>query len=142
MNSKTNKEDDNLRILSFTTDIVSSFVTKNNIAAEMLPELIKSVYNSLLQASISSNNQDKNVSPAVAIKDSITEDYIICLEDGEKLKMLKRYIRTRFGLSPDEYRQRWSLPSNYPMVAPSYAKKRSEFAKKAGLGKKRGTKIN
>lgn len=142
MNSKTDKESDDLRILSFTTDIVSSFVTKNNITTEALPELIQSVYNSLLQASTFSNNQDKNISPAVAIKDSITEDYIVCLEDGAKLKMLKRYIRTRFKLSPDEYRQRWGLPANYPMVAPAYAKRRSEFAKKAGLGKKRGTKTN
>ncbi|MCF6292868.1 MAG: MucR family transcriptional regulator [Robiginitomaculum sp.] len=142
MNSKDDKESDDLRILSFTTDIVSSFVTKNNITTEMLPELIQSVYTSLLQASISSSNQDANISPAVAIKDSITEDYIICLEDGAKLKMLKRYIRTRFGLSPDEYRQRWGLPANYPMVAPDYAKRRSEFAKKAGLGKKRSPKNN
>jgi len=142
MSSKDNKESDDLRILSFTTDIVSSFVTKNNITTEMLPELIQSVYNSLLQASISFGNQDANISPAVALKDSITDDYIICLEDGAKLKMLKRYIRTRFGLSPDEYRQRWGLPANYPMVAPAYSKRRSEFAKKAGLGIKRSPKNN
>ena len=76
--------------------------------------------------------------PAVPIKKSLTDDYIICLEDGQKLKMLKRYIRSRYGLSPEEYRAKWELPSDYPMVAPAYAKKRSEFAKKIGLGKKSG----
>lgn len=122
--------------LRMTTEIVASFVSNNKITPEQLTDLIRSVHRTM--DGLSSNPSDQSPEkpkPAVAIAKSIQDDYIVCLEDGKKLKMLKRYLRSTYNLSPDEYRRRWSLPADYPMVAPAYAARRSEFAKRIGLGR-------
>ena len=129
--------DDN-ELLRLTAKIVASYVGNNSIGADQVPEIVRTVSTALKQIEQGDNGPDKAVGkPAVPIRRSVTPDYIICLEDGRKLKMLKRHLRTTFGLTPDEYRTRWGLPADYPMVAPNYAKRRSEFAKKIGLGQKR-----
>lgn len=124
-------------LLEMTTDIVSSFVANNPVAAAGLPDLLKSVHETVQSLASDDPVAPPRPDPAIAISKSITPDHIICLEDGRKLKMLKRYLRSRYDLTPDEYRARWGLPSDYPMVAPNYAKKRSAFAKEIGLGRKR-----
>ena len=123
--------------LELTGDIVAAYVTKNSISSADLPDLIRNVY-----ATFSTLGQAQPVAvaatvqkPAVSIAKSITEDYIVCLEDGKRLKMLKRYLRTQYGLSPEDYRRKWKLPADYPMVAPAYAERRSNFAKEIGLGR-------
>ena len=123
--------------LELTGDIVAAYVTKNSISSADLPDLIRNVY-----ATFSTLGQALPVSvaatvqkPAVSISKSITEDYIVCLEDGKRLKMLKRYLRTQYGLTPEDYRRKWKLPADYPMVAPAYAERRSNFAKEIGLGR-------
>jgi predicted transcriptional regulator len=111
----------------------------NNIADVQLPEIIRSVYGSLtLLEGAGAGEVVPEQKPAVPVKRSITPDYIVCLEDGKKLKMLKRHLRTTYNLTPDEYRAKWGLAADYPMVAPNYAKQRSAFAKKIGLGKRTG----
>ena len=124
-------------LLEMTTDIVASFVANNDIPAGGLPELLKNVHETVQDLASDEPATAPRPDPAVAISKSITPDHIICLEDGRKLKMLKRYLRSRYDLTPDEYRARWGLPADYPMVAPNYAKKRSAFAKEIGLGRKR-----
>jgi predicted transcriptional regulator len=125
-------------LLRMTAKIVAAYVGNNPLSPDQVPEIVRTVSNALKQLELGENGQDKAAGkPAVPIRRSITPDYIICLEDGRKLKMLKRHLRTTFGMTPDEYRARWGLPADYPMVAPNYAKRRSEFAKKIGLGKKR-----
>ncbi len=127
-------------LLALTTNIVASHVSNNSLAATDLPQLIQQVYSALSTASSGGTNSSApRPQPAVAIKKSVTPDFIICLEDGKKLKMLKRHLKTAFGMTPQEYRARWGLPSDYPMVAPNYAKSRSEFAKKIGLGRRSPT---
>lgn len=126
------------KLLLLTSQIVSAHVGHNNVAADALPSLIHSVYQSLASVGQSQPPQPaekKRPEPAVSPRRSVFPEYIICLEDGKKLKMLKRYLRSTYNLSPDEYRKRWGLPADYPMVAPAYAARRSEFAKKIGLGK-------
>jgi len=116
-------------------DIAVAYVAQNNVTNSQIPGIITWVYNTL--ASITTGTAEKSKKsgkPAVAIRHSITPDFIVCLEDGRKMKMLKRHLRTAYNLTPDEYRSRWGLPSEYPMVAPNYAKRRSDFAKKIGLG--------
>jgi predicted transcriptional regulator len=140
MTSSTPANGENTGTLALAAKIVSSYVSKNQIDAGDLPDLIRSVYNSLNQLGQETHSAVEKKPPAVPIKKSITNEHIICLEDGKKLKMLKRYLRTRFGLTPDEYRRKWGLPANYPMVAPAYAKRRSEFAKQIGLGRGVGRK--
>ncbi|NVJ98106.1 MAG: MucR family transcriptional regulator [Alphaproteobacteria bacterium] len=125
-------------MLGLVTDIVAAYVSNNEVASSDLPEVIKTVHSTLCKldgnrSGLNSNQQK----PAVPIKKSYTDDYIVCLEDGKKLKMLKRYLRTRFDMSPEDYRAKWDLPLDYPMVAPNYAAKRSAFAKQIGLGKKK-----
>ncbi len=124
-------------LLEMTTDIVASFVAHNPVAANGLPDLIKSVHDTVQELSADAPAEAPRPDPAVPISKSITPDHVICLEDGRKLKMLKRYLRTRYDLTPEQYRVRWGLPSDYPMVAPNYAKRRSAFAKEIGLGRKR-----
>lgn len=124
-------------LLEMTTDIVASFVANNPVAANGLPDLIKSVHDTVQELSADAPAEAPRPDPAVPISKSITPDHVICLEDGRKLKMLKRYLRTRYDLTPEQYRVRWGLPSDYPMVAPNYAKRRSAFAKEIGLGRKR-----
>lgn len=123
-------------LLRMTSEIVSAFVSNNPVTAESLPDVIRSVHRTVSSLSGAAEaKSDEKLKPAVPVGKSVTEDYIVCLEDGRKLKMLKRYLRSRYDMSPDEYRRRWSLPADYPMVAPSYTERRSEFAKKIGLGK-------
>ncbi|WP_262691522.1 MucR family transcriptional regulator [Kordiimonas aestuarii] len=124
-------------MLGLAADIVTAYVSNNTVESEKLPEVIKTVYSTLYSLNDADAGPDQSLTPAVPVKKSFSNDYIICLEDGKKLKMLKRYLRTRYNLSPEEYRAKWGLPADYPMVAPSYAAKRSAFAKKIGLGKKR-----
>lgn len=123
-------------LLELTTDIVASFVANNPVPAGGLAGLITTVHETVQDLAADTPAAAARPDPAVPISKSITPDHIICLEDGRKLKMLKRYLRSRFNLTPDEYRMRWGLPSDYPMVAPNYAKRRSEFAKEIGLGRK------
>jgi len=125
-------------ILKLVTEIVAAYVSKNPVAAHELPAIIKNVHATL--GGFNNVEQALPRQPAVPVKKSVQDDYIVCLEDGKKLKMLKRYLRARFKLSPDEYRARWNLPPDYPMVAPNYARRRSDFAKKIGLGKGEGQK--
>ena len=125
-------------LLALTTDIVSSHVANNTVQVSELPQLIQHVYAALASASNSAANlAPSRPQPAVSIKKSVTPDFIICLEDGKKLKMLKRHIKTRYNMTPEEYKERWGLSSDYPMVAPNYAAQRSQLAKQIGLGTKR-----
>jgi predicted transcriptional regulator len=123
-------------LLVLTTEIVSSHVANNSVGVDNLPTLIKQVYSTLASIDQAPEAQAERPQPAVSIKKSITPDYIICLEDGRKLKMLKRHLKTAYDLTPEQYRERWGLPSDYPMVAPNYARQRSNLAKKIGLGTK------
>ena len=120
-------------LLEFTTEIVAAHSGNNTVDAENLPKLIEDVFKALSGLGSFSPNSVRP-KPAVSQKKSIFPDYIICLEDGKKLKMLKRHLKTAYNMSPEEYRERWSLPSDYPMVAPNYARHRSNLAKKIGLG--------
>ena len=123
-------------VMRMTTDIVASFVSNNTIPAETVPDVIRRVHETV--STLASAGEDKPAEkpkPAVPISRSITDDYLVCLEDGKKLKMLKRYLRSNYDMTPDEYRRKWGLPADYPMVAPNYSKKRSQFAKEIGLGK-------
>jgi predicted transcriptional regulator len=122
-------------VLALTAEIVSSLVSNNSTGRENLPELIQSVFDKLT-ALACEEPAPTELTPAVPIKKSITDDYIVCLEDGKKLKMLKRHLMTAYGMTPAEYRAKWGLKSDYPMVAPSYARTRQELAKKIGLGRK------
>ena len=130
-------------LLELTTEIVSAHVGNNSIALGDLPQLIQDVYKTLSIVGTTPAVPERP-KPAVPIKKSVFPDFVVCLEDGKKLKMLKRHLRTSFNLTPDEYRAKWRLGPDYPMVAPNYAKRRSEFAKLIGLGqkarRKRGTK--
>ena len=124
-------------LLSLTTEIVASFVGNNPVAVGDLPAVIDSVFQAL--RSVSQGEAEKPAEapvPAVSIKKSIGTDFLVCLEDGKKVKMLKRYLASRYNLTPDQYRQRWGLAKTYPMVAPAYAARRSEMAKQIGFGRK------
>jgi predicted transcriptional regulator len=125
-------------LVALTAEIVSAYVSKNAIASGDLSSLIGEVHTALSRASGTSEPVEREeFKPAVAVKKSVTPDYIICLEDGKKFKSLKRHLRTHYKLSPDEYRAKWGLPHDYPMVAPNYAAARSNLAKKMGLGTRR-----
>ena len=132
-------KDNEDEILRLVTEIVAAYVSKNPVPASELPTIIKNVRATLGDLA---NGDARGLprAPAVPVRKSVQPDFIVCLEDGKKLKMLKRYLRSRYKLSPSEYRDRWNLPPDYPMVAPNYAKKRSDFAKKIGLGKGDGRK--
>ena len=123
------------KLLKLASEIVAAYVSNNTLAAGDMPAMIRNVHNTLLGLQGKGGDVTTDQKPAVNIKKSVTPDYVVCLEDGKKLKMLKRYLRSRYGMSPDEYRTKWGLPADYPMVAPNYAAKRSEFAKQIGLGK-------
>ncbi|MBT3907418.1 MAG: MucR family transcriptional regulator [Rhodospirillaceae bacterium] len=124
-------------VLRLSTEIVSSYVSKNQVAREDLKDLILNVVQALTSVAGGSTVDVRSTQPPpVSIRKSVTPDYIICLEDGKKLKMLKRHLRTYFNLTPEAYRAKWGLSPDYPMVAPNYAKKRSQFAKNSKLGKK------
>ena len=125
---------DNNELLTLTADIVAAHVSNNTVGVTDLPQLIQQVYASLSSLGQPTQPVAERPQPAVAVKKSVTPDYIICLEDGKKLKMLKRHLKTAFNMTPEEYRERWSLPPDYPMVAPNYALQRSKLAKDIGLG--------
>jgi predicted transcriptional regulator len=134
-NSESNglKSDD---ILKLATEIVAAYVSNNPIPVSEVPAMIKSVHSTLggLGGGLTGELQ-LSQKPAIPVKRSVNPDFIVCLEDGKKLKMLKRYLRSNYGMTPEEYRSKWGLPADYPMVAPNYAAQRSEFAKKIGLGR-------
>src|ERR1700748_2199983 len=126
-------------LLRMTADVVAAYVSNNSLPTTQLADVISAVYTSLR----SLDNQPAEakaepLKPAVPIRKSITADFLICLEDGKKLKMLKRHLRSTYNMTPDEYRSKWNLPADYPMVAPNYAEQRSEFAKRIGLGRGAG----
>ncbi|WP_018698560.1 MucR family transcriptional regulator [Amorphus coralli] len=125
-------------LIDLTADIVSAYVSNNTVSAQDLPTLIHEVYGALLKTSgEAAEPEPEPLKPAVPIKKSVTPDYIICLEDGKKFKSLKRHLRTHYNLSPEDYREKWGLAADYPMVAPNYAAARSELAKRMGLGQQR-----
>lgn len=126
-------------ILRQVTEIVTAYLSKNTLAPDEVPALIRSVHATLGGISGTEPVVREAREPAVAIKKSVKPDYIVCLEDGKKLKMLKRHLRTTYNITPDEYRAKWGLAPDYPMVAPNYAAQRSDFAKKIGLGRKTET---
>jgi len=127
-------------LLSLTADIVSSHVTHNMVAVTDLPAVISNVFSTLAGLGGNVKVEESKPEPAVSVRASIKPDFIICLEDGKKLKMLKRHLMTRYGLTPDDYRAKWNLPADYPMVAPNYAAERRTLALKIGLGTRRPVK--
>jgi len=131
---------ENAEIMELTTEIVASYVSNNTVASADLAGVIQDVYRAMTSLGTQAM-QTERPKPAVSVKKSITPDYIVCLEDGKKLKMLKRHLKTAYNMSPEEYRERWGLPADYPMVAPNYAKHRSSLAKKIGLGTKPRTGV-
>lgn len=125
-------------VIRLTAEITAAYVSNNSVSATELPGVIRSVHAAI--AGLSSEIQAapapaERPKPAVPVNRSVQHDYIVCLEDGKKLKMLKRYLRAKYDMTPDDYRRRWNLPADYPMVAPAYAERRSQFAKQIGLGK-------
>ena len=129
------RKDSNISTIDLTVKVVTAYLNNNSIKPDEITDLLSTIYSALEELKNTSKLGEKVLIPAVPLKKSITPDYLICLEDGKKLKMLKRHIFTSYGLSPKEYRDKWNLPPDYPMVAPNYAKKRSLFAKQFGLGK-------
>lgn len=125
-------------LVEMAAEIVSAYVSANQVQPQDLPGLIRTVYASLVQVAGSAPVAAASAQePAVPVKKSITPDYIVCLEDGKKFKSLKRHLRTKYSMTPDDYRAKWGLPHDYPMVAPNYAKERSNLAKRMGLGQAR-----
>ena len=124
-------------LVDLTVSLVSSYVGRNQVPLQELPSLIKMFHGALAQAAGmgAAAAADAERKPAVSVKKSVSDEYIVCLEDGKKLTMLKRYLRTHYNMSPEEYKKKWDLPHDYPMVAPAYARLRSAFAKKIGLGR-------
>lgn len=123
-------------LITLTSDIVAAHVSNNDVAVAEMPSLISSVYAALAGLGAPAQPVEVRPEPAVSIRSSVKPDYIVCLEDGKKLQMLKRYLRTNYGMTPEEYRARWGLPADYPMVAPNYAARRRDLAKNIGLGRK------
>src|SRR5947209_12493068 len=126
-------------VVELTAEIVAAYVSNNPVSQSDLPKLISEVYRSLSGAIniVEQKPEPQELKPAVPVRKSVTPDYIICLEDGKKFKSIKRHLRTHHDLSPEQYREKWGLPSDYPMVAPNYAQARSSLAKKIGLGQRR-----
>jgi predicted transcriptional regulator len=124
-------------VLRMAVDVVAAYLSNNQVPTAQIPDIIHSVFNSLSSLDVQATEAPVEVpKPAISVRKSVTPDYIICLEDGKKLKMLKRHLRTNYNMTPEEYRAKWNLPPDYPMVAPNYARQRSDFAKKIGLGRK------
>jgi predicted transcriptional regulator len=123
-------------ILRLGAEIVAAYVSRNTVSADAVPDIIRTVHHALEGLSrIAPPLVEERPKAAVPVSKSVQQDFIVCLEDGKKLKMLKRYLRSRYDMSPDDYRRRWGLPADYPMVAPAYAARRSDFAKQIGLGR-------
>ena len=127
-------------LITLTSDIVAAHLSNNSVSVDDVPALISNVYGALAGLGQAAPVIEKAPEPAVSIRSSVKSDHIVCLEDGKKLKMLKRHLMTHYNLTPEQYRQRWNLPSDYPMVAPDYAQKRRDLAKKIGLGRKPGAR--
>lgn len=132
----SNSSDSNETLVTLAADIVSAHVSNNNVAVSDIPTLISNVYNALSGLGAPAVPAAPRPEPAVAIRNSVKPDYIICLEDGKKLKMLRRHLMTHYQMTPEQYRAKWELPADYPMVAPNYAEQRRSLAKKIGLGTK------
>ncbi|KGB59030.1 MucR family transcriptional regulator [Sphingopyxis sp. LC363] len=128
--------DDPETLITLTADIVAAHVSNNSVAISDIPLVIRSVHEALSGLSSNAEPEREAQQPAVSVRASVKPDYIVCLEDGKKLTMLRRYLMTNFGMTPDEYRAKWNLPKDYPMVAPNYAEKRRALAKQIGLGTK------
>ncbi|WP_271078309.1 MucR family transcriptional regulator [Aurantiacibacter sp. MUD61] len=124
-------------LIELTADIVTAHVANNNVDVDAVPALIQNVYGALAGLGVEAPSEERP-EPAVSIRASVKHDHVVCLEDGKKMKMLKRHLMTDHGMTPEEYRERWNLPADYPLVAPAYAEKRRELAKKIGLGRKPG----
>ncbi|SNS05800.1 transcriptional regulator, MucR family [Sphingomonas laterariae] len=124
-------------LITLTADIVSAHVSNNSVAVSDLPVLIQNVHNALSVLGGETAEPEIKQEPAVSVRASVKPDYIVCLEDGKKLKMLKRHLMTHYQMTPEQYRAKWNLPADYPMVAPNYAEQRRSLAKKIGLGTKR-----
>ena len=137
---ETLENDMNETLITLTSDIVAAHVSNNNVLLDDLPSLITNVYGALSGLGQPAPVVEEAPEPAVSIRASVKPDYIVCLEDGKKLKMLKRHLMTHYNMTPEQYRQRWNLPADYPMVAPNYAEKRRELAKSIGLGRKPGAR--
>ena len=123
-------------LITLTSDIVAAHVSRNSVSVDDVATLIGSTFEALAGLGSGGDSEEPRPEPAVSIRASVKQDHIVCLEDGKKMKMLKRHLKTDHGMTPEEYRKRWDLPSDYPMVAPDYAEKRRELAKKIGLGRK------
>lgn len=134
MLEEANSSTENGLLIELATEIIAAYVGNNSVDAQELPDLIRNVHGSL-STLVEGESEKMKQKPAVSIKKSIGEEYLICLEDGKKFKSLKRHLRTKYDMSPDEYREKWSLPADYPMVAPGYSRQRSKLAKEMGLGK-------
>jgi Predicted transcriptional regulator len=130
------QNDVNEMLITLTSDIVAAHVSNNSVGVDDLPSLITNVYGALSGLGSTAAPEEEKPEPAVSVRASVKPEYIVCLEDGKKLKMLKRHLMTHYNMTPEEYRARWNLPADYPMVAPNYAEKRRELAKKIGLGRK------
>lgn len=128
--------EDTETLVTLTTDIVAAHVSNNSVAISDIPLVIRSVHEALAGLSSTAEPEPEPQQPAVSVRASVKPDYIVCLEDGKKLTMMRRYLMTNFGMTPDEYRAKWNLPKDYPMTAPNYAEKRRELAKQIGLGTK------
>ena len=129
----------NMTLLDHTSSIVSAHLANNSVAVGEVSRLIEDVYQTLSAVSINGTEKSERPAPAVSVKASIKPDYIVCLEDGKKLKMLKRHLMTHYNLTPEQYRERWNLPIDYPMVAPNYAAQRSALAREIGLGRSKAS---
>ena len=136
----TNANDMNETLITLTSDIVAAHVSNNSVSVEDVPTLISNVYGALSGLGKSAPVAEERPEPPVSVRASVKPDYIVCLEDGKKLKMLKRHLMTHYNMTPEQYRQRWNLPADYPMVAPNYAERRRELAVKIGLGRKPNAK--
>jgi predicted transcriptional regulator len=128
-------------LITLTADIVAAHVSNNSVAVSDLPHLISNVHGALAALGGPVATVETKLEPAVSIRSSIKPDFIVCLEDGKKLKMLKRHLMTHYGMTPDDYRAKWGLPKDYPMVAPNYAEQRRTLAVKIGLGRKPGARV-
>ncbi len=127
----------NSELIDLTTEIVSAYVANNSTPRDAVPDLIQQIYRALADIAEDDSDTRNRLTPAVPVSESVTDDYIICLEDGQKFQSLKRHLRSHFDLSPDDYRAKWDLPKDYPMVAPNYTQRRSILAKEMGLGQTR-----
>lgn len=129
---------DDVDFIELSADVIGAYVSNNSVAASQLPELIAQVHGALRGLAVAAPTPEPEpLKPAVAVKKSVTPDFVICLEDGLKFKSLKRHLRSKYNMTPEEYRAKWGLPNDYPMVAPAYAEARSNLAKKMGLGQQR-----